>query len=173
MAYCTISDVNALVPQSPYTATTAPTQAQVEGYISQISNRIDATLYNLGYVTPVTASATPQTGPPYIPDPLSVVKEACAWGSLGLASQSRITSVSPDSAVGLSVWTKMFNDWIKALLDPKNPFELPNAQRNARQIVKPQGEMQASMISNSVDSGTATSPSNYLTAPTFYMGKIF
>lgn len=162
-AYCTITDVNTLVPQSPFTPTTTPTQAQVEIFITQVSARVDATLTNIGYVTPVVTGTSA----------LSLLKEAVAWGALGLAQQSRITAISPDQAVGLSVWTKMHNDWIKALSDPNNPFELPDAPRNAKAVVKPPGEFQQDMVRNSIDAGTPNAPDSYLTDPTFSIGMKF
>jgi hypothetical protein len=162
-SYCTITDVNMLVPQSPFTSTTTPTQAQVEAFITAVSNRTDATLTNIGYVTPVVSGAAA----------LLLLKEAVAWGALGLAMQSRITAVAPDQAVGLSVWTKQYNQWIQALADNTNPFELPDAPRNAKAVVKPLGELQSDMVSNSVDSGTSEDPYLYISSPTFSMGMKF
>src|SRR4051812_2701295 len=140
-SYCTITDVNNLVPQSPFTATTTPTQTQVETYITQVSSRTDATLSNIGYVTPVTTGTAA----------LALLREAVAWGALGLAMQSRITAIAPDQAVGLSVWTKQYNQWLQALADNTNPFELPDAPRNSKAVIKPLGELQLDMISDSID----------------------
>lgn len=161
--YCTITDVNNIVPQSPFTAITTPTQSQVEAFIAAVSLRTDATLYNLGYVTPVLSG----------PIALALLREAVAWGAYGLASQSRITAIAPDQAVGLSVWTKQYNQWLTALADQNNPFELPDAPRNQRAVVKPPGELQHDMISNSVDSGTSADPNNYISAPAFSIGMKF
>jgi hypothetical protein len=161
--YCSITDVNNLVPQSPFTPTTTPTQAQVEGFITQLSRRTDACLFNIGYVVPVTTGV----------QALALLKEAIAWGALGLAQQSRITAIAPDQAVGLSVWTRMYDNWLKALADNTNPFELPDAPRNAKAVVKPLGELQIDMTSNSIDSGMASDPLNYSTNPVFKMGMPF
>lgn len=160
MSYCTISDVNGYVPQSPYTPTTTPTQAQVQAYIDQVANQIDMTLKNLGYVTPVVTGS----------GALIELRKANAWGALGLAQQSRITAIAPDQAVGLSVWTKMFNQWIDALSDPKNPYELADATRTGTAVIKPLGEVIATATSLSVDAGTDSDPANYLSAPTFSIG---
>lgn len=161
--YCTITDVNNIVPQSPFTATTTPTQAQVETLITQVSLRTDAMLVNLGYITPVVQGV----------QSLALLREAVAWGALGLAMQTRITAIAPDQAVGLSVWTKQYNQWIDALADQKNPFELPDAPRNQKQIVKPLGELQFDMVRNSIDSGTTEDPFNYITSPPFSAGMKF
>lgn len=162
MAYCTISDVNSYVPQSTFTATTTPTQAQVMGYAEQMAVHIDSTLENIGYVVPVVSGVRA----------LVELRKANAWAALGLAQQSRITAIAPDQAVGVSVWTKMFNHWLEALASPNNPFEL-DAPRNSRQVIKPAGEIQSDMTSSSVDSGTSTDPTGYLSAPTFKIGMPF
>lgn len=164
MSYCTISDINALVPQSPFTSQTVPTQAQVEAFASSVSTRMDATLRNLGYTTPVVTGTAS----------LILLKEACAWGTLGLASQARLTAVAPDMAVGLSVWTKMFDKWMKDLGDNECPFELPDAPRTGKEVLKPIGELQADPMSDSVDSGsTSTDPYNYISSPPFSIGMKF
>lgn len=162
-SYCTITDVNSLVPQSPFTPTTTPTQAQVEVLIAQVSLRTDATLINIGYVTPVL------TGP----IALSLLREAVAWGALGLAMQTRITAIAPDQAVGLSVWTKQYKDWLNALADNTNPFELPDAPRNEKAVVKPLGELQFDMVRNSIDAGTTEDPYTYISNPSFSMNMKF
>lgn len=159
--YCTITDVNSYVPQSPFTSTTTPSQAQVTAYVAQVANQLDLTLANLGYTTPVVLGTMA----------LVELRKANAWGALGLAQQSRITAIAPDQAVGLSVWTKMLNGWILALADPKNPFELSDAPRTGRAVIKPVGEAMADPMSISVDSGTSADPTNYVTNPTFYMGQ--
>lgn len=163
MSYCSITDVNNLVPQSPFTPTTTPTQAQVEALITQVSLRTDATLFNIGYITPVVTGVKA----------LSLLREAISWGALGLAMQTRVTAIAPDQAVGLSVWTRMYDQWIKALADNTNPFELPDAPRNAKAVVKPLGELQIDMISNTVDTGSVTDPNNYLSNPTFSINMKF
>lgn len=161
--YCTITDVNSYVPQSPFTSTTIPSQAQVQQYIAQVANQLDLTLQNIGYTTPVPTGVLA----------LAELRKANAWGALGLAQQSRITAIAPDQAVGLSVWTKMLNGWIEALADPKNPYELSDAPRTGRAVIKPVGDVMADSTTYSVDSGLVSDPSKYLTVPTFYIGQKF
>lgn len=156
-SYCTISDVNALVPQSPFTSTTVPTQAQVEQFIVDISTIIDATLGNLGYTVPIPVASAPQTK--------IILTRLTASGALGLALQVRLTAVSPDSALTNNVWTLRFEKWLTALKDNTDPFELPDAPRTGKQVIKPIGELMQNPMNNSVDSGLASDQSNYLTRP--------
>ncbi len=71
------------------------------------------------------------------------------------------------------MWTKLFAGWLKALCDNRDPFELPDAVRTGKAVVKPLGELQMDSSVSSVDSGTAADPSGYLTNPPFTMGEIF
>lgn len=160
--YCTITDVNAYVPQQPFTAATVPNQAQVEIYIQEISDVIDASLVLLGYVVPITGEIS-----------LRQVRYACAKGALGLAQQARYTAVKPDEKTQLSVWTIAFQAWLKDLGDPMVPYQLPDAAKNSKEIIQPIGEMQRDPTISSIDSGTAQDPTNYLYAPTFRIGMKF
>jgi len=162
-SYATVDDVNRLTPQNPFTPTTTPSFAQVEQYIAQVSTRMDACLDNIGYVTPVTGG----------PKALAQLKEACAWGACGLAQQARIASVSPDMSGQMSVWTKMFFDWLERLASQKDPFHLIDATTNLKLVVKPLGELQFDSTNFSVDSGTNQNPGDYLTTPTFSIGMKF
>lgn len=152
--YATISDVNALVPQSPFTATTVPSQAQVETYLRQCSQRVEAICRNLGYVLPITGAES-----------LLLVKEAVAWGALGLAQQARVTGIEADGSMGFSVWTKMFLDWLDRLGSAKDPFELPDAPRTGREVVKPIGRM--------MEDSTSLDTHTYIDSPPFTINMKF
>lgn len=154
MAYCTINDVNGLVPQQPFTANTIPNQATVEEFIGDITDEINATLRNIGYVVPVTGGA----------EALRLLRNANKWGALGLAQDARMTAVLRDEQVGggRNTWTIRYDNWKKALLDKHNPYELPGAARTDAAVIKPEG---------SVESSTVNEPGyTYPTNPTFYIG---
>ncbi len=54
MSYCTITDVRGFNPKRTYSATSTPTQTQVEEFISKIAGEIDTILQGRGFTTPVT-----------------------------------------------------------------------------------------------------------------------
>lgn len=128
--YCVIGDVNALVTQAVFGTTSRPTQAQVEAFIESVALRIDATIANVGYTVPVVSGTLA----------LALLREACAWGAAGLAQQARETAVKTAvddrPNVGKNVWLRQFDDWLKRLVDPQDPFELPDAPRTSSQLVK-------------------------------------
>lgn len=129
MGYCTSADVNLLVPQAPFTATSRPTLAEIDVIIGRISARIDATIANVGYVVPVTG-----------PQSLDLLTEACAWGALGMAQLVRGTganqAVNDKGQPVDNLWTQKFERWLKALCNPQDPFELPDAPRTSEQLEK-------------------------------------
>lgn len=165
MAYATISDVNALVPQVPFTAQSTPSQAMVEQFLTDITTILNASLGNLGYTVPVNVVASPLSG--------ILLKRICSWGAAGLALQVRQSSVQSDDAVGDNVWTKRFDKYLDMLQDNRKPFELPDAPRTGKEIIKPLGDVQADATSLSVDSGSAQDPYDYLTNPPFRIGQVF
>lgn len=128
--YCVLADVNALGVQVPFTASSKPSDTTVNALIESVAQRIDATIGNVGYVVPVVSGAKA----------LGLLREACAWGALGLAQQMRNTGVG--TAVSASghemknIWLQMFEDWLKRLCSSQDPFELPDAPRTNQQLEK-------------------------------------
>lgn len=163
--YATISDVNGLTGQSPFTSSSTPTQAQVEQFLTDITTFVNASLANMGYAVPVDVVTYPLSG--------IILKRLCSAGATGLALQARMTAVAPDQAVQDNVWTKRYDLWLKKLCDNKDPFELPDAPRTGKEIIKPLGDVAKDATSSSVDSGTSQDPTSYLTNPPFTMGQLF
>ena len=57
MSYCSITDVQALLPKRTFSATSTPTTTQVNALIDQIAVEIDAVLESQGYTVPATTPA--------------------------------------------------------------------------------------------------------------------
>lgn len=143
--YCTLDDINKLVPQVPFTDTSKPNQNVVIGLVEKIARRIDATIANVGYVVPVVAGA----------NALELLREACAWGVLGLAQQMRdtgvTTAVSENGRPTKNIWTQQFEEWLKKLTNPQDPFELPDAPRTNEQLVKQPDSVLRSFVQGVTD----------------------
>ena len=154
-AYASIADVNALVPQQPFTSQTIPTQAQVEGFLDDISNEINALLPNAGYIAPVVSGVVA----------LRELRRATSYGACGLAQDARSGAVLRDEALGgvRNVWTQRYQDWKKQLVDNKNPYSLTDAPRTDNEVVKPLGRI-ASDTTDLVDE------TDYATNPPFRIG---
>lgn len=144
-AYATTNDVNAYVPQAPFSATSRPTLTQLQTFVDDGQRVIDATLGNVGYVTPITGTVA-----------LAECKKANAWYALGIAQQARDTGVTTATsdrggAPSKNIWTRMFEEWLARLVDPQNPFELPDAPRNNEQLEKQPDQVLRSMAQGLTD----------------------
>lgn len=110
--YCTLDDVNALVPQAPFNATSRPTADVVKGFIESTAKRIDAVVWDMGYTAPVTSGL----------QALAILRELNSWGALGLAQQVRATAVNvattESNAGGKNVWLKLFEEGLECLRLP-------------------------------------------------------
>jgi hypothetical protein len=143
--YCTLGDVNALVSQVPFTATSKPNEAQVTALIESVAKRIDGSIFNVGYVVPIIAGV----------NSLALLREACAWGAAGLAQQIRDTgvtvSVNASGREMKNIWLQLFDDWLKRLSDAHDRFELPDAPRTNDQLLKQPESVLRSMAQGLID----------------------
>jgi hypothetical protein len=73
MSYAAVSDVSALVPFITISASSKPSTSQVQGYLDDCSQMIDAALSSRGVAVPITAPAT------FLAD----LKALCALGGAG------------------------------------------------------------------------------------------
>ena len=105
MAYCDIDDVKALNPKRTYSATTTPTETQVEGYIDDIAVEIDNILQAQGYTVPVTT-------------PTNFVDYLKTLNARGAAAQAEM-AMFPDTMDGMSArgaqLLALYKDGLKAL----------------------------------------------------------
>jgi hypothetical protein len=86
----------------------------VQTFIDDGGRVIDATLANVGYVTPITGTVA-----------LAECKKANAWYAVGIAQQVRDTGVttatSDKGTPGKNIWTRMFEEWLARLTNPDRP----------------------------------------------------
>jgi len=143
--YATLDDVNALVPQQPFSASSKPSDAAVTRFIDDIALEMDASLGNVGYAVPVVAGVKA----------LQLLRRICAYGALGLAQAARDTGVTTAvSASGREVeniWSQKYRASMKALCNPQDPFELPDAQRTNEQLQKQPDNVLRSFVQGVTD----------------------
>lgn len=128
--YCTVSDVNAKVPQAPFGATSRPDETAITDLIEEVATQMDASLANLGYVTPVVEGA----------QALTILKAICASGVIGIAMTMRSTNVATAVNAGAketeNIWEQRYRRTMAQLADVNDPFELPDAPRTDEQVEK-------------------------------------
>lgn len=138
--YCTVDDVNNLTPQVPFTATSKPPQATVNGFIDDIAREMDASMSNIGYVVPVVSGEKA----------LQLLRRICAYGALGLAQAVRHTGINTATDSGKTerdnIWTLQYRARMKALCNPQDPFELPDAPRSGEQLIKQPDQVFSSFV---------------------------
>jgi len=96
MAYCTITNIQALNPKRTYGASTTPTTTQVEAFITRIAEEIDAILAGRDFTVPITAPASL----------LAYLTHVNALGAAALAEQAMFpeTTKPGTSASGANLW---------------------------------------------------------------------
>ena len=138
--YCTLADVNNLVPQVPFTDTSKPNADVVKSIIDDIANEIDSYLASL-YITPVVSGA----------QALQHLRNLNAWGTLGRAQEARTTQAVPEAMGIKSVWTKKYEEGVKAIIDPDNPFTLVDAPVNVDRVPKVASQIVSSDVLDGTD----------------------
>lgn len=147
--YCTVNDVNKLVPQAPFSNASKPRDVDVQEFIESTAKRMDAWLGNRGYTVPITGTNS-----------VAMAREACAWGALGLAQQVRDTAVK--TAVTESgrpvknVWLQMFEQWLDSICDSDASFRLTDAPRTDQEVEKDHDLIMSGPVEASDDERTTT-----------------
>lgn len=136
MAYAQVSDVIAIAPQIDVTASTKPSTAQVQTMITDLERDLNAALTNLGYSTPVTGTVSVQ-----------ILRDKVAHGVLARVIRSRSYGATNPDDQGAKDADRVYNCFLKALADPHDPMELPDATRTSDQIEKDRLDSNSSFIS--------------------------
>lgn len=143
--YSTLQDVNALVSQAPFTATSKPSETIVSGFLDDVANDMDMMLSNIGYVVPVVVG----------PRALQWLRKTCAFGAAGIAQAARDTGVT--TAVNASgrevknIWQQLYDARMKALIDPQDSTELSDAPRTNEQLQKQPDNVLRSFVQGVTD----------------------
>lgn len=115
MAYCALSDVQALNPKRTYDDNSEPTSTQVGTLITQTAVEIDAVLQAQGYTVPIT---TPTNF-------VNFLKMVNAYGAASLAEMGMFPEISEKgSTPHWKVLWDTYKGWLKALRDGETPFDV-------------------------------------------------
>lgn len=94
---------------------TTPTLTQVNAFIQQISDEMDISLNDCGYVVPVVVAAAPYTAA----KTLSLLKTICAYGVASMATQSTDTGAESSGAKSTSrssEWQALFESKLNDII---------------------------------------------------------
>lgn len=112
MSYCSITDVQGLLAQRVFSASTKPTTTQVNTFISDVSSVIDTALQGRGLATPVTTPA----------DFVTYLKQVNAMGAAALAEQAMYPEAG---GIGSTPNSKRLWDMYQAALKALKEDALP------------------------------------------------
>ena len=121
MSYCAVSDIQRLAPQLMLGSTSRPSTTQVSDMIDDVGRLVDASLGNSGYVVPITGDVS-----------LEIMRDIVAHGVVARALAARQYGVGEPNAPGVKMAQDRFDGLVTKLCDLKDPFELPDAPRNAK-----------------------------------------
>jgi len=126
--YATIDEVQARMPQFPLTATSKPSLADAQVLLDDTEAELNVASENMGYVTPLTGVKT-----------LSLARTIVVYGAIAKILNARGAAVGGDITFQSADRAQTyFENYLKALKDPKNPLEFTDAVRTGAAIMKPQ-----------------------------------
>lgn len=116
MAYLTLNDVRSAIPQVPITATSKPSEGQVDEFIETVEGIVDAVLTGIGYTTPVTGDYA-----------LRIVREIVMAGVLAKVLNTRDLGVRDPETSGGAHQQRRFDRLLEQLETRSDPLHLKDA----------------------------------------------
>ncbi|MEO8483331.1 MAG: hypothetical protein ABI634_14050 [Acidobacteriota bacterium] len=147
--YAQVSDIRGLAPSIPINTSSVPTEGQAQDYLNRVESELNAILTNLGYVTPVAASAT---------EARVMLKDLVATGALAKVLRARGLGVDVSLLEAAKVTEKDYRDRLKALKDADDPYELPGATRTDLEASKTPDERSGSFADDPPEDFEIDSP---------------
>jgi hypothetical protein len=114
--YVTLAQVKAAAPQLKFSGTSRPTEVEVADIITRIEAELDGVISSLGFETPVTGTVS-----------LMIVKQMILDEVISQAIVQQTVGVVDPNNFGAKTLHDRYKEKIKALLDPNDPFTLPDA----------------------------------------------
>lgn len=109
MPYAQISDVRSLAPHVPINAQSQPSDGDVSTWLQDLERNLDTTLNSIGYDVPIV-------GP---------IAKAVLRLPLANAAMAMVMRARPNPESDPEAFQKQYDAFIRSLIDPKNPYELP------------------------------------------------
>ncbi len=125
--YAQVSDVRALAPQIGISASTKPSEGDTQTFLNTVESELNAILTNLGYSTPVAASAT---------ESRIILKDLAAQGALAKVLRARAFGADASLLDAAKVAESAYRGTLKALNSSSDPFVLPDATTTSLAVSK-------------------------------------
>jgi hypothetical protein len=142
VAYATVDDIKNKVPQLRISSTSRPTEAEAAALIEQYESRVNAALTTLGYEIPVVGKLSVQ-----------ILRNMVCKAVIADVLESQAYGIRDPNELGAGRARAEYDNQMRALLDPKDPFELPDATKT--DVQDKLGSIASSIVSD-VDFGDPT-----------------
>lgn len=116
MAYAAIEDVTGALPQLRISATSRPDETRVEAIIEEVEAEVNASIATLGFTTPVTASNS-----------VRILKQIVLFEVTARILYEQHAGIRNPDELGAKRAHELYVDRMKRIMDPDDPFTLPDA----------------------------------------------
>jgi hypothetical protein len=137
MAYIDLDFLKAAAPQLRLSAQSRPSESEVLKIIARVEAEVDGIIKSLGFAIPVTGTNS-----------LEIVRSMVADEVIARTLEQQYVGVADPRGFGSDLMHQRYRERIKALLDPNDPFTLPDAV-----TIDVQGKLESEASSISADIG--------------------
>lgn len=123
MPYAQVSDVRSLAPHVPITNSSQPSEGDVSRWIADVERNLESTLKNVGYEVPVLG-----------PNARAVLRLPVASAVMAMVMRAR-----PNPETDPAQFQSQYDAFLRSLIDPRNPYELPEDAVRVDAPVKDRG----------------------------------
>lgn len=116
--YVTVQNIKDALPQLRITASSKPTEAQVGEIIDVVESYVDASVAGLGFLTPVTATLSKK-----------ILRDMVTKEVSSRVIVEQVAGIRDPKELGSDTLHGIYVQMLKLLMDPNDPFTLPDAEK--------------------------------------------
>lgn len=116
MAYTTLADIQRTIPQVKIDQKSRPTDTEVESMIGQVEAELNVIVSSVGFVVPVTGTSS-----------IAILRGMVASEVASRVLITQFAGIRNPDDLGADRFHNAYAEKIRALVDPNNPFTLPDA----------------------------------------------
>jgi hypothetical protein len=118
MPYIDLEDVRSAAPQLRLSAQSRPSETEVRQIIGRVESELEGVLQSLGFTIPITGTNS-----------IQIVKSMLVNEVVAQTLENQYVGVGDPRNFGSDIMHRRYADRVKQLLDPNDPFTLPDAPR--------------------------------------------
>lgn len=118
MPYATIGDIRSILPQLQLTATSRPTEAEVQVYIDITEAELNGVLTSLGHTTPIVQATSPLS--------FAMAREMVKQKVAAEVLRAQLAGLRDAGPLGAKAFDDAWASKLMRLKDPNDPFTFPD-----------------------------------------------